>query len=115
MELSWILIIIAAALLIGLLALMVVLRMKGVKQAPNYRSLFIIGIAIMVVGIPNSNYPLMALGLIYMIIGIANHKKWKDQPKWSDLTPTQKKFKLAVVIALGVIVIAGIVMYFLYR
>ncbi len=115
MTVSWILTVLAAALLVALLAVIVIMRIKGIKQTPNFRSLFVIGIAIMVVGIPETNYPLMGLGLLYMIIGFVNRKKWKDKPRWSDLPPAQKKFKLVVVIALAVLVAAEIVTYFLYR
>ena len=114
-ELPWIFITIASALLIAFLVTIFVMRRKGVKTTANYRGLFIIGIALGVVGISGHNPPIVGLGLIYMIVSLINRKKWKDQPKWSELSPTERKLKLALLIVLGVLLIAGVAMYFLYR
>ncbi len=115
MSVSLILMILAAVMLVGVIIALVVMRLKGYRETPNFRSLFIIGIAIMVVGIPSTNYPLMVLGLIYMIVGIVNRKKWKDAPRWSELSPQQRKFKIIVVVILAVMVALGVVTYVLMR
>ena len=84
------LIILAIAVVTGILAVLMVRkrRNEGKPQA-NYRIFFLLGITwlpfsiiLMIVSfilqIPfYIGFPLLALGLIYLIIGLANRDKWK--------------------------------------
>ena len=84
------LIILAIAVATGILALLIPRRRKEEgKPQIAYRTFFILGISwgslsivLMVISfifqIPfYIGFPLLALGLIYLIIGIANRDKWK--------------------------------------
>lgn len=84
------LIILAIAVVTGILAvLMVRKRKKEGKPQADYRIFFLLGITwlpfsiiLMIVSfilqIPfYIGFPLLALGLIYLIIGLANRDKWK--------------------------------------
>ncbi len=84
------LIILAIAVVTGILAvLMVRKRKKEGKPQANYRTFVILGVTwvsfsiiLMIVSfvlqIPfYIGFPLLALGLIYLIIGLANRDKWK--------------------------------------
>ena len=46
------------------------------KRAPNYQALFVIGIALLPVGIATANPAFLAIGLIFLLIGLTNRKKW---------------------------------------
>ena len=84
------LVILAIAIVVGILAVWISRRReKEGKPIVNYRAFFVMGIAwvpfsivLMVVSfifqIPvYIHLPLFALGLIYLIIGLANRDKWK--------------------------------------
>ena len=83
-------IILAIAVVTGILAvLMVQKRKKEGKLQPDYRIFFLLGITwlpfsiiLMIVSfilqIPfYIGFPLFAVGIIYLVIGLANRDKWK--------------------------------------
>ncbi len=84
-------VILALAVVTGIIAVLMVRKKKreGKLQEPNYRVFFIIGIswvpfsiALMLVSfvlqIPfYIHFPLFALGLVYLIVGLKNQDKWK--------------------------------------
>ncbi len=86
-------VILAIAVVTGIIAVLMVRKKKkeGKLQEPNYRVFFIIGIswvpfsiALMVVSfilqIPfYVGFPLLALGLVYLIVGLKNRDKWKRE------------------------------------
>jgi len=92
------LIILAIAVVTGILALLIPRkRKKEGKPQVDYHTFFILGITwvpfsiiLMVVSfilqIPfYIGFPLFALGLIYLIIGMANRDKWQqNKPKIND-------------------------------
>ncbi len=112
-ELPWFIITVVGCLLVGFFVTIYLMRRKGYKPTPNYRALFIIGIAIIVVGMSGKNIPLSGLGLIYMAIGLFNRKKWGEQTKWRDLPPAMRRFKIGIIIVLGLLVVLGVVFYLL--
>ncbi|MGC9310200.1 MAG: hypothetical protein ACP5E4_00580 [Candidatus Aenigmatarchaeota archaeon] len=80
------------------------------KRPPDYYNLFIIGIIWLAVGLPFQNYALAGLGLAFMLAGLAHKKDWeKNRVRWSDLTPEEKKLRMAVTVALGILVLLGLV------
>jgi len=92
------LIILAIAVVTGIIALFIVRKRKREeKPQVDYRTFFILGttwvpfsIILMIVSfilqIPfYIGFPLFALGLIYLIIGLANRDKWQqNKPKIND-------------------------------
>jgi LPXTG-motif cell wall-anchored protein len=87
-----VLLVIGIVVTILMLLLVVVLRKRrkeGKAGETDYRAFFIMGLAFLPTGfamiivyflvdIPfEVGLPLFALGLIYLIIGLANHNKWK--------------------------------------
>jgi len=87
------LVILAIAVVTGILAVLMVQKQKREgKQTVNYRTFFILGIiwtpfsiVLMVVSfilqIPFFIvFPLFAVGLVYLIIGLANRDNWKKNP-----------------------------------
>ena len=87
---EWILIsivIVAIFVLIGIVLTLVVYKKKkeGKIEETNYQIFFILGICLFPVGLVfliNGNIAfigLVGMGLIYLIIGLANRDKWKKK------------------------------------
>ena len=87
---EWILIsllIVAALIVIGLILILLVFKKKkeGKMKEPNYQAFFIMGISFLALGIiftssVNAGFlGFIALGIIYMAIGLANRDKWKKE------------------------------------
>lgn len=87
---------VAISVLVLLLLLLVVYRFKKEKREPDYRLLFRMGIIWLAIGLayplvfgrPFELSGLIALGLIFTIVGLANKSKWKE--KSEPLTKTRK-------------------------
>ncbi len=105
---------IAIAVIILLLLITAFILQKKRKTPTNYKSFFIIGITWIPMGIIMKNYVFSLLGALFLLYGLLNKSKWKDYPKWSELPPELKRIKTFTVVILSVILIAGIIAYFLY-
>ena len=105
--------IIIAAVILLLLVATIILR-KNSKTPTNYKSFFIIGIIWIPLGIATQNHAFFVLGALFILYGLLNKSKWKDYPKWKELPPKLRKLKIITMIVLSVILLAGIVFYFLY-
>lgn len=113
MEYNSLIIILSALILIGLVITIFAIYIKKKENIkPNYKALFIIGICWLPLGIATQNYVFTVIGLVFLILGITHRKAWKQQPKWSELSPTEKKIKLVLIIFLMLILILGIIFYF---
>ena len=107
-------IILAIIIVIGLIIAIISAKARRKEgRKPNFKAFFIIGITWIPIGIATQNYVFMIAGLAFMIMGIMKKKEWKDQPKWEDLSPAEKKMKLALIIFLALILILGVVFYFI--
>jgi len=74
----------------------------------NYRSYFIIGIVWLPVGLAVKNYALAVMGAAFLAAGLFNIRKWRKEPKWSELPPQVRRLKLIIIIFLSVLLLAGI-------
>lgn len=106
--------IVIGAILFGLLIAFIVINRNQRKQ-PNYRAFFIIGVTWLPLGFATRNYVFSVVGACFLAVALANRKKWKDEPKWADLSPQARKLKLFVVISLAVLLLVGIAVYILTR
>jgi len=103
-----------ALIIIGLIFLVLGIR-KGIKSDPDYRSLFYVGLTWAVIGLPLDNYILSALGLIFLIIGFINKKKWKEKETWNQL-PRAQKWVVGVSMGIGILaLIVFAILYFMAR
>lgn len=114
MNLFVILMIVFALLIIGS-AILFVITQKKKKQPPNYRAFFILGICWIPAGIAIKNYGLLAAGIIFTVIGLINRKKWRQEKKWSELTPAEKRLKIILLTVVAVLLILGIIVFFIQR
>ncbi len=114
MERITMMIILGIIIVIGLIVAIMSARARRKEgRKPNYKAFFIIGITWIPIGIATQNYVFMVVGLAFMILGFTKKKEWKNQPKWEDLSPAEKKIKLALIIFLSLILILGVVFYFI--
>ena len=108
---SWILI--SIAILILLFAVIAIINKRKAKRPTDYYSLFLIGIIWLAIGIPVNNYVLWSLGILFTIVGLVNKKKWKEnRVTWKDLSPEERKLKKWIIVILGILLLAGVVMYY---
>ena len=84
---------VATVLMLGLLWILVSLRKKAGETAaqPNHRALFIMGVVMLVAGTAelliflrsDVSYvvalPLLVIGLVFVVIGLANRNKWQGK------------------------------------
>jgi uncharacterized membrane protein YhaH (DUF805 family) len=108
-------IMIAIAVLAVLFAVIAIVVRRGEKREPDYRTFFILGIAFLPVGIATDNPGLWGMGAVFLAVGLVNRDKWKDQPKWPELSPAARRFKLIILIGLAVLLLATLFFYLLGR
>jgi hypothetical protein len=100
-------IVLVAILAVALTAALVinVSKDKERKHVPNYKALFIIGFSWIPVGIATHNPAFWAIGAVFLLTGLANKDKWKQETKWSDLPRRTRMLKIA-----SAVVIAGLLL-----
>lgn len=81
------------------------------EQETNYKVLFSVGLVWLPLGMATKNYTFSIIGLVFVIIGLVNKSKWKDKKSWSDLSASQKKLNLILMIILTVLLILGFVSF----
>jgi hypothetical protein len=112
---DWPLISIFIVALITILGFLFIKRLKKHSKPfqPDYYSLFIIGIIWLPAGVAADNTALSILGLAFIAIGLKNRKQWK-RTSWKDLSPEAKRFKLIITGVLGLLVLAGLIVYLFF-
>ncbi len=110
-----VIVIITALILVLFVVFIIEQRKTGEPHAPNYRTLFIVGISWLPLGIAADNPGFWGIGAVMMIVGLVNKNKWKNAPKWSELSPEAKRLKLIAIIGLSIILLFGVVTYFLTK
>ncbi len=103
----------AAIVIIGVVFAVLLAKGKIKHQGPDYKALFIIGLTWIPIGIALKNPAFWIMGLVFMAIGLANKNKWKNRPRWQDMPPAEKNFKLAAILILGLVLLAGFAAFFL--
>jgi len=113
MHLPWILIIVTVMLAI----LIAVIRFIAIQEkcVNIYKGFFIIGVIWLLGGIAITNYVFSVIGLLFLIIGLLNHKKWGKGEGWSELSPAERKTIIMLLVISGLLLIAGIVVFLLKR
>jgi len=112
MDITLIMIIIAGLTLLGLVIFAIIAyRRRGERTEPNYRVFLVMGITWLPLGIATGNPGFWAMGLVFLIIGLANRDKWKDEKKWSDLSPRDRNMRLVLVGGLTLLLVVGVVAY----
>lgn len=103
-------------LIIAFGVIFVIIRVRSKEPyRPNYKLFFIIGITWIPLGLAVDNHAFPVLGVVFLTIGLLNKKKWKDEQKWSELSPEEKRLKLIAIFGLSVILLLGAITFFLYK
>jgi len=84
-------------------------------EKTNYKTLFIIGMTWLPLGVAIKNLGFIVGGLVLVILGIMKKDQWRDEKKWSELSPAEKKVKLSIVLMLAFMLVVGVVTFFMYK
>jgi len=110
----WILISIGVLLILFAILFVYLIKRRKKPRPPNYYAFFILGLIWLPTGIAMGNYALGAMGLVFMIVGLVNKKKWKkNRVTWKDMDPFERKFIIILIVALIILAILGLVAFFL--
>jgi len=102
-------IIAAVVILLSLIVTIIVLfRSDSLPSTPDYRALFNLGVIFFVIGLGTDNPGFWGMGFALAAIGISKKKEWKRPKPLSELPPAKRRFKLGIIIGLGVLVLLGI-------
>ncbi|MFH1452074.1 MAG: hypothetical protein ABIF88_02795 [archaeon] len=114
-EIDWTIPSILALLIIT--AFLVFYATRNKKQKINYRSLFLVGVVWIAIGIPLKNYIISLIGIAFMLAGIKNKKELESKKHKSEKELTSKKKKIYIfwMILLTLVLISGIVTYILLQ
>ncbi len=93
------------------IAILIYKKRKGIKQDPDYRTFFIMGIIWTVFGIIPDNQFFLIIGIAFMAIGLLNKNKWKKPKPWNKLSKEEKKLKKLTMIILGILVLLGLILF----
>lgn len=116
--------IVIALLILGLLIAVIVMRKKMKHTLPtDYYSFFVIGIIWIAFSIfsmlryPKDNmFFFLIMGIAFACICIAHKKDWKKNRRvWDKLSKEERKFRMWMMIILGVLVLAGVVALFIVQ
>ena len=112
----WILISIGILLVVLAVLAIVAFKFSKKKHKPDYYAFFIIGIIWFPIGVAMKNYALWIMGLVFFILGLANKDKWESNKiKWGKLTKQEKILRVIVIIFLGLLVLAGLGVFLLFK
>lgn len=101
--------------LLALIAIYILKKKTGQKVEPDYRAFFILGISFLPVGIATDNPGLWGMGVIFLILGLANRDKWKAEPKWSELGPEKRRNVFFIILGLVMLLALGVVFFLLAK
>ncbi|MBW2972160.1 hypothetical protein KY359_03950 [Candidatus Woesearchaeota archaeon] len=104
-------------LLLGILVFVLRYGKKGKHLPPtDYYSMFVMGIIWLAFGAAgmmfygNDTFFFLVMGVVFALIGLAHKKDWKKNHRtWNQLTKEEQKFKTIVIIALGALLLIGVV------
>jgi len=127
MDIPWVLIalFIGGLVVAGLAIVLVAVgkrRQEGIP--PDYRTFFIMGITWLPLGIALSVttdnpgfYGLGVMGLVFLIVSLANRDKWQDQPALSELPAGERRTRFLLVLAglVGLLVLGVLVLWMVGR
>ena len=79
------------------------------KVIPNYRSMFMLGICFLALGLTNSGF--FPIAIVFLLFGVLNKDKWGMQTRWTDYPPKLKKIKYICTIGLSILSLSALALY----
>jgi hypothetical protein len=105
---------IATLILLIAIVLAITFYKLNKNRPTDYYVFFIIGIIWLPVGLLIGNYVLAVLGFVFLVAGLANKKKWKEnRVSWGQLSKEEKRIKVVVMVVLLLLIIVGLVAWYL--
>ena len=87
---------------------------KKKKTHPDYYALYVMGLIWLIVGIPFRNWGLSIIGFLFMLDGVANRSKWKENKKyWKGLNKKSDEVKLITRLAIVLFVVITVLIIYL--
>ena len=88
---------------------------RGRRQAfeLDFRTLFILGIALIPIGVGTGSNVYIIIGIAIMIFGVSKKETWGSIPGWDTMPKSEKIMKVILISALLGVTIFGIVTYLL--
>jgi hypothetical protein len=68
----------------------------------DYRLTLVLGMIFILVGALARLWGMGFFGLVMLVIGLANRKKWGKEKQWSELTQSERKGQLTAMIGMAV-------------
>jgi len=114
-SIPWVLISVAIILSIIAILFYIVIK-KGERRPTDYYTLFVtgliwfpLGIIMMLISSESLGCFFAILGFFYLLVGIANKKKWKtNHLTWKMLKPKERKIRLWIMFILLIVILGGI-------
>ena len=117
----WILIGVAALLVLGVVAVALAYKRKGQKQKTDYYTFFwmgliwtIFGAAMSIFNFLMGEYPtlffFLPMGVVFLALGLANRDKWKDRPEYTK----NRKLVVALTGVMVLFLVAGLFAYIMF-
>lgn len=111
----WILIGVGIIIILFAVIFALLVRKRKKYRGPDYYTFFIMGILWIPIGLAMKNYFLFAFGLVLMIVGLVNRKKWKqNRTSWKEMDKSERKLTIIVIILLALVLVAGLIAFLLF-
>jgi len=106
------------AIVAGLILLLLVIYVwvahrRGEEMKLNYKTLFIMGVIWIPCGIAIGAPYLWGMGIGFTLIGLLKKKEWRDNRKWSELSPAERKTKSILIGGATLLLVIGIAVFFI--
>lgn len=96
----WVLMALIVGLVVAFLGATLYKKYKKENKESDYRSFFMMGLIWTIVGVPlyfsSNNIAFLAMGIIFLVVGLANKSKWKEPQ------PATLQKKKIMIVAFGV-------------
>jgi len=106
-------VVVALLLILGLAVFWISYKKRGHHEV-DYRTLFVLGLVWIPLGLASDNPAFWIIGLVFMAVGLANKSKWKKQKNWDELTTEQQRLKKILMIITSVLLVVGLAAYFYF-
>jgi hypothetical protein len=112
-DLPWILIAVAALIVVLAVFALWFSRKHKLRHEPDYLSFFIIGTTFIVLGLTQDNPGFWMPGIVLAVIGVTNRRSWGSRDHWRDMEPAQRRFRILIVVGLIVFLVLGTLAFLL--